>query len=643
VIEAWYNYTGAPDDFDYELDDFSCDTLNLSTSTNTSHIIEKYWARKTRRARQWVPELIEVNDYDALISLKDSTVITGNSDIKFRDTPGQFKKNTMTLDCPVPIDAAAAAITHDVTVPVTLALKTVGQDLTGNDVELATYYSADSGTGKTITPTVPLKQLRYEVHNQIVTGGLGTGTDTLVTSATPYAQIFTLDEDTTIRAIMYRHKRASGSDTLALDLYAVNDDDEESVDTSTKLMPTTAPASYNTSYVDEVESLPVAIKVSSGKYALVWTCSGSTGINIDTSDGSTYANGELRSGGVQTLTISASYDVKVDSSGGKSTVDPMEIYGPDSVFPPPKRVALRFDAPANFPDSPTISSAILRFYVENVGAAGTLSVRRYAGDPEADAGSTVYANAVTGTSYFSGSTAGFTGSATNDVALGASAYTDIPTDMGNNEFFSLGMSMNLGNWFWFSAIADASNPEAKLIVTYSESASSAYTTKVGRDAYFLILGEALNQPQGDAPEGQALELIIENTELDYDAFSAGGSSGAPKFINSTEETSGVVLIYNATLTNGATGQTITIKIPCTVGDEFEIDCENKTVRRVTAAQTAASRNGYVENEHIPWACTFSDDEEWMYLAPGSNTFTWTEAGMAVNGIIVTFTWEDKFT
>ena len=75
-----------------------------------------------------------------------------------------------------------------------------------------------------------------------------------------------------------------------------------------------------------------------------------------------------------------------------------------------------------------------------------------------------------------------------------------------------------------------------------------------------------------------------------------------------------------------------------LGDEIEIDCLAKTIKR----SIVGSFNDGVVGEHMGQVATFSDEEDWIRLDPDSNTFTYTDSdGMGSGRVTVTI--KDKDT
>jgi hypothetical protein len=79
---------------------------------------------------------------------------------------------------------------------------------------------------------------------------------------------------------------------------------------------------------------------------------------------------------------------------------------------------------------------------------------------------------------------------------------------------------------------------------------------------------------------------------------------------------------NWVLSNDTTGQTVTMDAITVDEDEIEIDVGRRTVKNVT------------NPENLLQAVTFSDPDEWIRLAPGSNTLKLTEAGIVREDVIV---------
>lgn len=78
---------------------------------------------------------------------------------------------------------------------------------------------------------------------------------------------------------------------------------------------------------------------------------------------------------------------------------------------------------------------------------------------------------------------------------------------------------------------------------------------------------------------------------------------------------------NAVLSNDTTVQTATFDVICVDEDEIEVDVGRRTVKNVT------------NPENLLQCVKFSDPDEWIRLAPGSNTFKLTEAGIVREDVI----------
>ncbi len=158
------------------------------------------------------------------------------------------------------------------------------------------------------------------------------------------------------------------------------------------------------------------------------------------------------------------------------------------------------------------------------------------------------------------------------------------------------------------------------------SATVDYTTSYA----FMVFGVIGSPPQAEVPQGTGLSATIANTILAYD------SVYTPRIVVSAE--ADCYVFYNATLKvthPDSTTQTITIKLACAVDEEFEIDCELKTIKWVTATQEVVGRS-------CAYAVSFDDEEEWLNLPPGSNTFTYTESGMVPSGVVITIYDKDAY-
>lgn len=566
-------------------------------------------------------------EYDDSVALAtqvslDNDPANDDTRIEFRDKApeGSYgKQNTVRFAFPTGIEAAGNAITMDVTpIPIGMALEVLGRTSNGEIATLATYRLQDAGTGKQITPTDEISQLILRATNETVVGADASGTDTLVTAADPYAQTFELSEETSVRALAFRLKRTSGTDSIAVDLYRVNDDG--SVDTRTKLMPTQSQSSLTSSYAAYVFNLASAIKLAAGRYAFAFTCSGSTGVYIDTSAGSTYAGGELRSGGQRTIAINATYDAITDAATVIANGTSLTIGRLAGIA---YRGSFRFPLDL-LPVGAQVADAKLKVQVTGADADAyeiwPYDNRTAPGqdDPSGDTAAEMFSSCGNysggGTAYASGGL--FTATGLLTIGLASAANSDIEDAKAAVNRLALGIKKaneGSGSITQIASIEHASNPEAQLLITYSDADEAAFTTVVGRDAWFRVYGSPATSANV-APSGDPLDIDTLVVNLD------DVTPATPLVLFQGAEHD-VYMLHNDELQNVTTGQSVKIRCPLhqATADTLTIDFDTL---EVTNTDPDLAETSY------PVALTTFDKRDPMRLNPGDNTMSYTARGAA---------------
>lgn len=498
----------------------------VSTNESMKWIGPYFAFENETRPGAWRHEQDDTVDLADQVSL-DGSVTNDKTIVTFKDQSpagAYLSRNTMVQQFPVGVRNAASAITLDeAAINPALAIEHL---LTNGDEELvATHRSSDAGAGKTITPTDLAYRYRIRVRNETITGAEASGgADVPITSTAPKAQTFTLDNDAEIKAFAFKIKESTGTppvNNLSIDLYAVNDDDDESVDTSVKLMPTQSvtPSDTTTSYATIVKALATTVKLSAGKYAFVFTTSeASNGYSLQGSDGSVYSGGEARTGGQVTLSVDADYDVSINADGTSISENPTTTHSV-VLGATNRRAAFRFPL-TSLPASASVTSAVLKVKVATT-TGGPLAMDGYAtpgggsgqADPDADSGTTLYSNMTEGLEYSGGS--GFTvavgentwvltGSIIADLAAARAAvsrFTLCPWKISTN-----GTTTIYGN-------AHASEPAPILALTYTPANTAAYTTRLGQDMWFRVYGAPA---QSDTPGGTGGTATVDNIIVNLD-------------------------------------------------------------------------------------------------------------------------------
>lgn len=488
------------------------------------------------RPMTWAPEQDDDADGFELVSL-DGDAASDLTDVTFKDlspTGAFIAKNAIAQDFPTGIKAAANAITIDEpTIAASLQLEHRLTNSQGEPELLATHRSTDQGTGKQMTPADEAYRWQIRAVNSVVVGAEASGgADLAVTSTSPKAQTLTLTEQATFRAIGFKIKELTGTPpttNLFIDLYAVNDDENESVDTSVKLMVTqeVAPSETTTDFGLIIKTLATPVTLAAGKYAFVFTTTESAnGYALQASDGTVYAGGEARSGGQVTLDIAATYDADINDT---PTIDAasttIQIGTPTDTGS--ERGILKFPL-TSLPAGAEVATAQLKVEVTTASSAINPTVVAYGDtadvpgqpDPAVDSAATMRTRSTGSGMPSYGSFAAFSSTGIKSVTLGSSISGDIEAAKAAVDRFSVTLrDLGAGSGeAQIAAIEHASAQEARLAITYSPAATEAYTTKFGQDVWFQVYGSPL---QEDAPQGTGGTADVDNPIVDLDDVTPG--------------------------------------------------------------------------------------------------------------------------
>ena len=566
-------------------------------------------------------------EQDDTIELFDRVTLDGSlandlADITFKDAEAAgdyLEANTAVQHFPTGIEASAAAITLDATpIPASLSLEHLLTNERGAEELLSTYRSADAGTAKTLTPTAEAYRYRARVRNDTITGAEASGgSDLQITSTTPRAQTFTLTEDSEIKGFAFKIKEhASAASDLSIDLYAVNDDDEEGVDTTVKLMPTqtVTVSDTTTSYATISKSLSTSVKLRAGGYAFVFSTSDANGFYLQTSDGSVYSGGEVRTGGQTSIAISADYDAEVQSDGVLDEVGTTLAVGNITLGDVGLRAAIRFPL-TDLPDGADVTASVLRMYVTSTNA-NARAIFPYNSDgqddPDADTAADMFAACIAGSAYVA-SNSYFTNAGSVDVTLGSTANTDIENAKALVGRFSVGLRENTETGTIGGAIASiehATEAEPKLVLTYTSSTSAAYTTRLGQDTWFRVYG---TPAQLDTPAGTGDVLSMDNFIFVLDDVTPRTPFVA---MQSSDQD---CWLLDATLANTTTSQTVELLAIMQAAETLDIDWEARTI---THSDDDLSDLSYMT------ALQSFDENDPFKFEPGSNSLSWTETGLS---------------
>lgn len=474
------------------------------------------------RPGAWRVEQDDSVDNYATVTM-DGDPAADDVNITFKDAApagSYIMRNVATQNFPVGIKGPPATnvVTLDATpIPTSLSVQHLMTNARGEEEKITTWRNPDAGTAKQFSINDESYRYRIRVVNDTVVGAEASGgADVAIVSATPQAQTFTLDYDTDFMAFAVKLKKhASAASDLSIDLYAVNDDDDESVDTSVKLMPTqtVTAASLTTSFATVAKTISPTVKLPAGKYAFAFTTSDSNGYYVQRSDGSVYSGGEMRQGGQVSVAIDSDYDAHSD---GTTLTENDTGNGPLIDDSPLTRAAIRWPL-SIIPSGSTVAAVQVRFEVSvSPGATCTMGWAGYETngqrDPDVDNASDLRNYAASGTSYLSDTTSGDT-TGIKTVTLGAPAATDVQNAKATVNRFSVGVRQSGTGALNFYGNAHASKPAPALIVTYTPPSTSAYVTKLGSDAWFRVYGSPSSIL---APTGTGDSLDLDNIKVTFD-------------------------------------------------------------------------------------------------------------------------------
>lgn len=485
------------------------------------------------RPMVWRPESDDTVDLDEYVTL-DMDASNDDTDITFKDalpSGAYLQRNVLTQHLPTSIEAAASAVTVTELIPDALVLAHLLTNARGEEELIDTHRSSDmspaaTATVLTLTPTSPAFRHRMRVAHQVVTGTDASGEDLSVNSASPKAMLFTLEEDSTIEAIAFRVAETDTAPTtdLYIDLFKVNDDDDESVDTSVKLMDTQAitPSETSTTTTTITKTLTAALRLPAGKYAFAFTTADTNGYLLQASDGSVYAGGEARSGAQTTISIAATYDADVDDTPTIDAAD-TKIWVEAGGTGQKRRGVVRFPL-TTLPATADVSSVQLQVEVIDTDNSQDLAVGGYgiatdaAGqvDPAVDTAADMRSRAST-TAWRYAKIADWAATAgIKTLPLGGTVNTDIESAKAAPTAFALGLIHTQGgdtDQVSIASIDHATSQEPRLVITYTLAANASYTSQVPQDIWFRVYGTPASST---VPVGSAGELTLDNIIINLD-------------------------------------------------------------------------------------------------------------------------------
>lgn len=189
--------------------------------------------------------------------------------------------------------------------------------------------------------------------------------------------------------------------------------------------------------------------------------------------------------------------------------------------------------------------------------------------------------------------------------------------------FATAVTLAPNTAFWITPACATGSVTWKMdYVSYSGGVGRYSSTNVSYAAFlFRLLGYAA---------AQAASLVrCDDTSLATDGDDATITSltvpllstGIP-YLNLLAETS--CYWSNWVLSNNTTSQTVTMDAICVDEDEIEINVGARTVKNVTTG------------ENLLAAAKFSDPDEWIRIAPGTNTFALTETGIVSESVVIEY-------
>jgi len=603
-------------------------------STNTEHrwIGPFLCPGEETRSGAWLTEFDDGVDLASSVSI-DADPAADLVEITFEDDRAGstfMQRNVAAQVFPPGIKRTASAISFKATIPDELVLEVLGTNGGGVESVLQTFRSADTPSplttlGIDLTNVDQMYRLRLRARHKVITGANASGgTAIAVASGSPKAMLFTLEAASVIEAIAFRVAEGSTAPTqsLNIDLYRVNDDDEQSVDTSVKLMPTQTitPAETTTAYATISKTVASAVRLDAGVYAFTFTTADTAGYLLQASDGSVYPNGEARQGGQIVLSISADYDADATAGGTLDEVGTTLVIGSPS-SPNQERAAIRFPL-SSLPANASVGSVAFSFevmktapsHVIHVGAYGTVGDQPGQADPDADSGADLYTSCrLNPMPSYGFLNAEIESTGVKTASLGGTVVADLTAaNAAGGDRFSLALFMtgSGSDTAEIAAIEHASAQEPRLIVTYTPSATASYTTRIPQDIWFRVFG---TPTQGDTPVGSGNQLIIDEIVIKLD----DATPRTPLVVFQQADQDCYYL--QGTLENVTTGQSVTLRAPLQIGDELDIDFATMAV--------TLSDDDLADTAQPNAIGAVSDLGNAFSLMPGSNTLRWTEGGV----------------
>lgn len=301
-LDVIYDFTAAADPD--PIDDRK-PVISLSNSTNGKHV----WAgpflndddRRSRALQRRFLREGAASDYvrcyesGGVLIFEDAAAVAGKP-----------RFNNVVIDCPIPIDDAAAAVELDYTVQNNMRLFAFLIDPGGFESELFNQRPTTALTNQQYAPAGLSRQLRLNGRIGAVAGVFRAAGDAIALSETPqdFCLSFELDEETDISGVVLYCLRVSGSGnvqaTLLSDVSGLPDSNLANALRAFVITPPTGSAAY---VIGQTTSTPpTVVALPAGRYHICFEkLTGTDVINIYKSQGKPNARQHRTSGTAATL------------------------------------------------------------------------------------------------------------------------------------------------------------------------------------------------------------------------------------------------------------------------------------------------------------------------------------------------------
>jgi len=572
---------------------------------------------RPNRPAMWVPR----TDNESAIPVRLNSSLTG---IVYEEaTPGAGKPAIDGLEVRVPhgIEAVANAITHDATIQDILNLEVRGTDKEGLETLLQRYNSANDGAALTLTPAAPLTRLRYSALPTIITGADVEDAEGLVLATAWSSQQFTLDEFSEMWAVLARLKKLDSPDG-SIELAVAADAGSDSIGAAVVTGLTIAMADVGTSFTDVVSRL---LQVISSGWALLggssptkyWLRVRRTIATVGTVEWARaaswiYAKGKFRqsTGAGPYGPNSSSADSTQSAKGAlysdwsglanlKTSNDTYASTTPGSNNRSEELTTKTFGFAVGAGE--TILGIVVEVECKRAGSSGKVDecVLLKAGTPAGDAQA--------GENIPSSEAYVIVGGQ-ND--LWGTTWT--PSDI-NNANFGVRFEVNGQQ----GQVIDVDHIRITVYTQTSEILSEL-------TSHFAILGRPQSEAQPEAPTDSGHQVTLDKIILELN--DAAGDPWTPYVHRvATNPTNGLYHCVGV-IKNNTTGQQIAVDKWMAPGSSLAIDCDARTVIYTEGTWSYP----------CPSCITPSDLENWLELAPGSNSMQYDELNMVSTDLVTTY-------